>query len=147
MKIEIPNRLPPGLRLEMYHEHEEMKRVIQEEGLIQFVQNFYKHIRATLENDELMWEGYFADQPDGSTNLYVVGILYHNDLYYTRIMRVLEVSEAQLEETEAGMGDMMTDYLDRLLIELDRMIKPGKGKSHGGGWFSPGEDLGPFSTN
>jgi hypothetical protein len=136
MQIRISNRIPEGLEWEIVHEFHPIAERLNEEGVDQLVQGLYQQAR-TLSQDEVIWEGYWVDQADGTTNLYIVGILKHNKLYHTRLMRVKSVPPDQREETEQALTDMIGEYLERLLEELERTVPPGKGKT-GGGWSSNG---------
>jgi hypothetical protein len=136
MEIKIGNRIPEGLEWQILNEFRPIADCLNEEGVDQLVQGLYQHAR-TLVQDEVIWEGYWVDQKDGTTNLYIVGILKHNKLYHTRLMRVKSVPQHQREETEQALTDMMGEYLEGLLRELERTVPPGKGKT-GGGWSSNG---------
>jgi|SRR5215469_813765 len=133
MLVTIHNRIPKNLEWEIIEQSEPLLAALREEGVDRLVQKLYSSVRNHLEEDEMMWEGYFVEQANGTTNLYIVGVLKHKGTYYTRLMRVKEVFPTQRKEVEEALGEMMVEYLQSLLFELTRTIRPGRGK---GGWQS-----------
>jgi hypothetical protein len=133
MLITVHNRIPINLNWEIMEQAEPFLAALREEGVDRLVQKLYQAVRNQLEEDEMMWEGYFVEQGNGTTNLYIVGVLKHKQRYYSRLMRVKEVFPTQRQEVEEALGDMMIEYLQGLLYELGRTVGPGRGK---GGWQS-----------
>jgi hypothetical protein len=132
MKIELHNRLPENLDLELATQVSDMTDFLKEEGVVQLVQPFYERVREERKDKAeiwIMWEGYFVDQADGTTNLYVVGVLQMDRIYYTRVMRVRSVPPDQVKQTEQDLGTMIVDYMEGLSVELSRTVKPGSGKT------------------
>lgn len=136
MQIYVQDRLPPGLKLEVVSEFKDMAEMLKEEGIDQLVQPFYHKLIEDQHKPELKdqswygWEGYYCDQDDGTTrNLYTVGVLQDRGIWYSRCMRVKQVTRAQQDEVEKGMAEMMKEYMEGLLKEISRTIKPGSGKS------------------
>ena len=104
---------------------------IEEAGLNQWLRELGEAAKH-LGPDEMIWQGWYAE--DGIlTNLYAVGVLKHKETYYTRLLQVREVPAAQRAGAEEGAGLMIEEYMDALLYELDRTIRPGRGKR---GWQS-----------
>jgi hypothetical protein len=136
MRISVTNRIPQGLDWELLTEHAPILEALREECVDHMVEALYQNVRDQLGPDEMMWEGYWVDQKDlGTTNLYMVGVLKHGGMYFTRLIRVKEVPAAQRTETEQALTAMIAEYLDGLLAELERTVPPGKGKS---GWTANG---------
>lgn len=133
MIINVQNLIPKGLDIEIIQEPIPIVEALHEEGVAKLVQKLYAAVRAQLSDDELMWEGYWVDQQDGSVNLYIVGVLKHKGTFFSRLMRVKQVPPAQRKETEEALGDMMVEYLEELLVQLERTVGPGRGKA---GWQS-----------
>ena len=128
MQINLTNRIPKDLELEVFSENDAIANALLEEGVDELVHSLYRAVRDTLGQDEMMWEGYWVDQKNSTTNLYIVGVLKHNNLYLTRVMRVKTVPALQRKQTEQALTEMIAEYLDGLLVELERIVPPGKGK-------------------
>lgn len=122
--------------MELVSEFKPMAEMLVEEGIDQLVQPFYKRAIDTLHNPQWeeqpgwqAWEGYYVDQEDGTQNLYVVGVLQRQGIFYSRCMRVKHVPKVQQTEVEKALAEMMQEYLDGLFKEIERTIFPGSGKT------------------
>jgi hypothetical protein len=127
MQINLTNRIPKGLEWELVSGNEPIFKLLKEEGIERMVQGLY-HKARELDPDEMIWEGYWVDQKNSTTNLCIVGVLRHRGMYFTRVIRVKQVPAAQREETEKALTDMIAEYLEGLLVELERTVPPGRGK-------------------
>jgi len=129
--INIEDKLPKDLHLEVASRHEDVTAMYEDEGLGVLVQPFYERAKNEFTKNEAswhMWEGYYVEHGD-SSNLYVVGILMHRNIFFVRAMRVKGVSTAQRKEVEKSISEMMIQYLEVLMQEMDRIVPPGMGKS------------------
>jgi hypothetical protein len=127
MQINLTNRIPKGLEWELVSGNQPILKLLKEEGIERLVQGLYRNAR-DLNPNEMMWEGYWVNQKDGTTNLSIVGVLRHGVMYFTRVIRVKQVPPAQQKETEQALTDMIAEYLEGLLAELERTVPPGRGK-------------------
>jgi hypothetical protein len=128
MRINLTNRIPKGLEWGLFSGQKPIADLLKEEGVDELVAGLLRNARDHLGADEIIWEGYWVDQKNDTFNLYIVGVLKHGALYFTRVIRVKAVPPAQREETEQALTEMIAEYLEGLLRELERVVPPGKGK-------------------
>lgn len=122
--IKIDNRLPAGIKLEIYIEPDEVTKQLEETGFGEMAQKFMSGVFAGAKEDPLstwiQWEGYWLDEPDDAHHhqtLLVLGVLYFKGRFWVRAMVSRHVPEIQLDAARTGLFAMIEQYLDELRQE------------------------------
>jgi hypothetical protein len=123
--IKIDNRLPAGIKVEIYIEPHEVAKQLGETGFGEMAQKFMSGLFAGAKEDPLstwiQWEGYWLDEPeDAHQTLLVLGVLYFKGRFWVRAMVSRHVPEIQLGAARAGLFAMIEQYLDKLRQEREQ---------------------------
>lgn len=128
-RLEIENRLPQGLEPVVLTGPGEVRTVLKQFGW-QISDAILETVEKPTTQSEIYWEGFWAqDELDDTVHLAVIGILHTPALCYLRGILVPDVPDKQRLACEAVLPDMITDYLERLLLSLAQELPPGHGKT------------------